>query len=68
MTSLGPLYSKSDVSPISETLRRYVEDYGWRWPMVRSLINRRFGTTYTTRQLMGIYESQKLVSNLDTKK
>ena len=34
-------------SKMLEALRRYIQDYGWNWGIVHSLINRKFGTDYT---------------------
>lgn len=38
-----------------EALRRYIQDYGWNWGIVHSLINRKFGTDYTLEELQHFY-------------
>lgn len=38
-----------------EALRRYIQDYGWNWGIVHSLINRKFGTDYTLEELQYFY-------------
>lgn len=38
-----------------EALRRYIQDYGWNWGIVHSLINRIFGTDYTLEELQHFY-------------
>ena len=38
-------------SKMLEALRRYIQDYGWNWGIVHSLINRKFGTDYTLEEL-----------------
>lgn len=40
-----------------EALRRYIQDYGWNWGIVHSLINRKFGTDYTLEELQHFYNA-----------
>ena len=42
-------------SKMLEALRRYIQDYGWNWGIVHSLINRKFGTDYTLEELQHFY-------------
>ena len=42
-------------SEMLEALRRYIQDYGWNWGIVHSLINRKFGTDYTLEELQHFY-------------
>lgn len=42
-------------SEMLEALRRYIQDYGWNWGIVHSLINRKFGTDYTLKELQHFY-------------
>ena len=42
-------------SKMLEALRRYIQDYGWNWGIVHSLINRKFGTDYTLEELQYFY-------------
>ena len=42
-------------SKMLEALRRYIQDYGWNWGIVHSLINRKFGTDYTLAELQHFY-------------
>ena len=38
-----------------EAMRRYIQDYGWNWCIVHSIINRKFGTDYTLEELQHFY-------------
>lgn len=40
---------------IIESIRRYVEEYHWRWGIIRSCINRQYGTDYTLSETTAFY-------------
>jgi len=44
---------------LTAALRRYIEQYGWRWPIVRNLINNAFGTSYSVEDLQQAYAASK---------
>lgn len=44
---------------IIRRIRRFVDEYGWKWNFVRQSINGFFGTDYTVEQLKRLYKSIK---------
>lgn len=40
---------------ILSSVTRYIDRYGWSWNLARRLVNRRFGTDYTEKELKRLY-------------
>ena len=45
---------------ILASVTRYIDRYGWSWNLARRLINRRFGTDLTEKELKRLYREAAL--------
>lgn len=57
MAGIGMGNNQSD--EIIRRVRRFVDEYGWNWGIVRRHINGFFGTAYTAVQLKKLYIKAK---------
>lgn len=48
--------TEGEILPI---LRRYIDQYQWRWNLARRVINLYFGTRYTEKELKRLYKYGK---------
>ena len=48
--------AEGEILPI---LRRYIDQYQWRWNLARRVINLYFGTAYTEQELKRLYKQGK---------
>ena len=44
---------------IMNRIKRFVDEYGWDWIVVKQVINNYYGTQYTVNQIRKIYESNE---------
>lgn len=44
---------------IMNRIKRFVDEYGWDWIVVKQVINNYYGTQYTVNQIQKIYESNE---------
>lgn len=44
---------------IMNRIKRFVDEYGWDWIVVKQVINNYYGTQYTVSQIRKIYESNE---------
>lgn len=56
----GSLSMQNQVSEdIMNRIKRFVDEYGWDWIVVKQVINNYYDTQYTVNQIRKIYESNE---------
>lgn len=56
----GSLSMQNQVSEdIMNRIKRFVDEYGWDWIVVKQVVNNYYGTQYTVSQIRKIYESNE---------
>ena len=50
---------EKQIEEINTRLLRYIDEYGWKWSLVKKIINDYFGTDYSMKQLQTIYARLK---------